>query len=158
MAKELLSRRGVPYVERDVAADPRAAQEVMEISGQMGVPVIKVDGQVMVGFDARRLEQLISGSTGQARPSFGLKIADASKIAMRQGAIPVFGAYVGGVREGSSAAKAGLRAGDIITEINMQPVSNANDLERVLKNLQPGSRVTLIFLRGDKTLRAEVTV
>ena len=130
----------------------------MQLTGQMGVPVIRVGGEVMVGFDARRLEQLIAASgQAQARPSFGLKIADASKITMRQG-IPIFGAYVGGVRESSPAARAGLRAGDIITEINMQPVSSADDLERVLKNLTSGGHVTLIFLRGNQTLRAEVTV
>lgn len=159
MAKEFLSQRGVPFTEYDVSVDQRAAQEMVQLTGQMGVPVIRVDGQAMVGFDARRLEQLLAASgQAQARPSFGLKIADASKIAMRQGTIPVFGAYVGGVREGSPSARAGLRAGDIVTEINMQPVANANDLERVLKNLTPGGRVTVIFLRGNSKLRAEVTV
>lgn len=133
----------------------------MQLTGQMGVPVIRVDGQTMVGFDARRLEQLISASgqgQAQTRPSFGLKVADASKITMKQGSIPVFGAYVGGVREGSPASRAGLRTGDIITEINMRPVSNADDLERVLKNLTPGGRVALVFLRGNQKLRSEVTV
>ncbi len=110
MAKEYLSQRGVPFTEHDVSVDRQAAQEMMQLTGQMGVPVIRVDGQTMVGFDARRLEQLIStAGSAQARPSFGLKIADASKISMRQSGIPVFGAYVGGVREGSPAARAGLR-------------------------------------------------
>jgi len=52
----------VKYVEKDVSVDSRAAQEMVDRSGQMGVPVITVDGQVIVGFDARRLEQAVAAS------------------------------------------------------------------------------------------------
>ena len=58
-AKEFLKRQGVRFVEKNVAADRRAATEMIRLSGQQGVPVITVDGQVVVGFDQPRLRQLL---------------------------------------------------------------------------------------------------
>ncbi|NIV28655.1 MAG: NrdH-redoxin, partial [Anaerolineae bacterium] len=53
-AKQFLAQQGVPFVEKNVAADRRAATEMVRLSGQQGVPVITVDGQVVVGFDQPR--------------------------------------------------------------------------------------------------------
>lgn len=58
MAKEFLSQKGVPYIERDVVKDDRAMEELSEL-GHMTTPVITVDGEVVVGFDRRRLEELL---------------------------------------------------------------------------------------------------
>jgi alkyl hydroperoxide reductase subunit F len=58
MAKAFLERYGVPYESIDVGADPKAAKKMIEISGQRGVPVIVVDQEVIVGFDAPRLNEL----------------------------------------------------------------------------------------------------
>ncbi len=49
-----------------MAEDRAAAEEMVRISGQRGVPVIVIDGQVVVGFDRPRLEQLLS--KGPASP------------------------------------------------------------------------------------------
>jgi len=57
--KEFLSQKGVSFVERDVATDEQAMQELVEL-GYMTTPVIVVDGEVVVGFDKKRLEQLLS--------------------------------------------------------------------------------------------------
>lgn len=43
-----------------MAADRDKAKEMIEKSGQMGVPVIIIDDQIVVGFDQRRLEELLS--------------------------------------------------------------------------------------------------
>lgn len=45
-----------------MAADPNAAMEMVRLSGQRGVPVIVVDGQVVVGFNRARLEELVGGA------------------------------------------------------------------------------------------------
>ncbi|HEX9015593.1 MAG TPA: hypothetical protein VF960_06270, partial [Chloroflexota bacterium] len=66
-------------------------------SGQRGVPVITVDDQVVIGFDRPRLETLLA-QRGPVRPSLGISIADASRVAVKAGALPVFGALVGRVR------------------------------------------------------------
>jgi glutaredoxin-like YruB-family protein len=58
-AKEFLSERGVEYTEHDVAEDTQKRQEMVEKTGQMGVPVIVVDDQVMVGFDESKLSELL---------------------------------------------------------------------------------------------------
>ena len=59
MAKDYLSSKGVLYQNLDVSADKDAAEEMVRVSGQMGVPVIVVNGQVMVGFDKSRLDSLL---------------------------------------------------------------------------------------------------
>lgn len=123
----------------------------------MGVPVIVVDGQPIIGFDRARLQSLLSTGNG-GRPRFGLKIADASSITRKQGKIPVFGAIIGQVSTGSLGEKAGLKEGDIITEINANRVNNANDAEKLLAGLNSGSIVTIIFMRGDETRKSEIVV
>ena len=59
-AKEYLSRKGMPYTDYNVAADKEKAKEMIQKSGQMGVPVIVIDDQVVVGFDQARLDTLLA--------------------------------------------------------------------------------------------------
>ena len=54
-AKQFLRERGVPFREVDVSRNASAAQELVRKTGQMGVPVIDVNGTVIVGFDRTRL-------------------------------------------------------------------------------------------------------
>ncbi|HON80761.1 MAG TPA: FAD-dependent oxidoreductase [Methanoregulaceae archaeon] len=58
MVKAFLERQGVDYTSIDVGADKEQAKKMVEISGQYGVPVVTVDGEVIVGFDAQRLNEL----------------------------------------------------------------------------------------------------
>ncbi len=155
MVKEFLSQRGVAFEERDVSRDPSAAQELVKNTGQMGVPVTVINEQAVVGFDRARLEQLLAQSQGGQRPSFGASIADASKITAKQGSGITLGAYIGKVRPDSIAQRIGLAPGDIITELNLQRIANAGDLERALANLNSGSRFSLVLLRGNKTMTTE---
>ena len=60
MAKEFLSQRGIPFTDLDVTKDRQALQDMIKISGGRSVPVIVVCEQVMVGFDAARLEQALN--------------------------------------------------------------------------------------------------
>lgn len=155
MVKEFLAQRGVSFDERDVSRDPSYAQELMNSTGQMGVPVTIINGQVVVGFDRGRLEQLISQTQTGQHPPFGASIADAGKIAAARALGVILGAYVGRVRPGSVAERIGLAPGDVITELNMKPIANAGDLEDALSNLDSGSRFSLVFLRGNDTMTTE---
>ena len=155
MLKEFLSQRGVGFEERDVSRNPTAAQELVNRTGQMGVPVTIIDGQMIVGFDRARLEQVL-GQT--QRPSLGVAVADASKITAKQGTGITLGAYVGKVKQGSLAERVGLISGDIIIEVNMQRISNAEDLNSAISKLSRGSRVSLVMLRGDKQFTTEGTI
>ncbi|VEN73990.1 conserved hypothetical protein [Candidatus Desulfarcum epimagneticum] len=56
MAKEFLSKKGVDFKAFDVTRDPEALKEMKALSGARTVPVISVCGNVMIGFDAKRLE------------------------------------------------------------------------------------------------------
>lgn len=56
MAKDYMDKLGVEYKEEDVERDPAAAQAAVQKSGQMGVPVIDVNGTIILGFDRPRLD------------------------------------------------------------------------------------------------------
>jgi glutaredoxin 3 len=61
--KEFLEERNVQFEDVNVAENLEAAKEMVEKSGQMGVPVIEIDGQIVVGFDKQRLEDLLLKSS-----------------------------------------------------------------------------------------------
>lgn len=55
MAKDFFNEKGVSYTEYDVARDLEKRQEMIQKSGQMGVPVICVGDELIIGFDKERL-------------------------------------------------------------------------------------------------------
>lgn len=57
--KEFLIENEIPFRDVDVSRDRMAALEMVQKSGQMGVPVIDVGGEIVVGFDRRRLSRLL---------------------------------------------------------------------------------------------------
>jgi glutaredoxin len=59
MAKEYLNSKEISYQDIDVSSNQEAAQEMVKISGQMGVPVIVINGEPIVGFDKARIESLL---------------------------------------------------------------------------------------------------
>jgi alkyl hydroperoxide reductase subunit F len=63
MAKAFLDKHDVPYESVDVGEDTDAAEKMIELSGQRGVPVITVDDEVIVGFDSQKLNELFGTST-----------------------------------------------------------------------------------------------
>jgi glutaredoxin 3 len=150
MAKEFLSQKGVPYTEKDVSRDPRAASELQQL-GQRGVPVIMVDGHMVVGFDRPQLERLLPQATiptGAERPRLGASIADAAQHSS-PGSPP--GAYVGRVRPGSPAARAGMQPGDIIVALAGQPTGSAAAVEQILSRLRPQQPVPVRIYRNGRT-------
>ena len=59
MAKEYFKEHNVEYEEKDVAKDLEARKEMVEKSEQLGVPVIDIDGHIVVGFDQEEVAQLL---------------------------------------------------------------------------------------------------
>mgnify|MGYP003395028355 FL=1 len=57
--KQFLKENNILFLERDVSVDKLAADEMVKKSGQMGVPVLDIDGQIAVGFDKDRIKQLL---------------------------------------------------------------------------------------------------
>jgi glutaredoxin-like YruB-family protein len=65
-AKEYLRQRGVSFREVDVSRDPAAARDLLRRTGQLGVPVIEIDGRPVVGFDRPRIDALLGLARGRA--------------------------------------------------------------------------------------------
>lgn len=59
-AKQYFDKLGVSYEERNVEEKPEYMHEAIEKSGQMGIPVIDIDGEVIIGFDRPRIDAAIS--------------------------------------------------------------------------------------------------
>jgi len=59
-AKDYLSQKGIPYVDYNVAQDRDKAKEMIQKSGQMGVPVITIDSEIIVGFNQAQIDKLLS--------------------------------------------------------------------------------------------------
>lgn len=58
--KKFLKEKGVEFVDIDVSADSKALDEMVDKSGQMGVPVVNIDGKIVVGFDRDKILELLN--------------------------------------------------------------------------------------------------
>ncbi len=59
MAKMFLKQHNIAYTEHNVAEDMQAQKEMIEKSKQMGVPVIDINGEIVIGFDKKRMKELL---------------------------------------------------------------------------------------------------
>ena len=59
-AEEFFKENNVQYEEKDVAKDEQARNDMVQKSGQLGVPVIDVGGEIVIGFDESRLKELLN--------------------------------------------------------------------------------------------------
>ena len=60
MLKNYLKQNNIDFQDIDVSADYNAAMEMIKLSGQRGVPVADINGNVVVGFDQGRINQLLN--------------------------------------------------------------------------------------------------
>ncbi len=58
-AKDFFKENNINYTEHDVAMDAEKRQEMIELTGQMGVPVIRIGDDVVIGFDEGKLRELL---------------------------------------------------------------------------------------------------
>ncbi len=58
-AKDFFTANNIAYTEHDVAADAEKRQEMIEMTNQMGVPVIRIGDDVVIGFDEGKLRELL---------------------------------------------------------------------------------------------------
>lgn len=78
MAKDYFKTHNLAYEEFNVAADTDKRKEMVEKSGQLGVPVIDVDGQIMVGFDEESFAELVATPSDTVAQTGGAPVDDAS--------------------------------------------------------------------------------
>lgn len=60
MAKDYFNENSISYTEHDVASDLDKRQEMVDMTGQMGVPVIRIGDDVVVGFDEGKIKELLA--------------------------------------------------------------------------------------------------
>ena len=154
------------FIQTDASINP----------GNSGGPLFDLHGQVIgintainpqgkgIGFaipidevkDA--LPQLIA-SGHVARGQLGVMVQGMDDgIAKALGMDHPHGALVGSVNDGSPAAHAGIKAGDVVTSVDGQDVRHSSDLPRMIASHAPGTHVKLGLLRDGHTLDADVTL
>ena len=57
--KEFLRGNNISFEDIDVSSDPAAGQKIIEKSGQMGVPVLDIDNEIIVGFDKQKIARAL---------------------------------------------------------------------------------------------------
>ena len=57
---EYLTKNNIQYQEIDVSENEKELEKMVAISGQMGVPVIDINGDVVIGFDKERIDELLN--------------------------------------------------------------------------------------------------
>ena len=130
-----------------------AAVEMIRRSGQQGVPVVATDDEVIVGFDQIRLARLADRHAGPKRPPLGVMAADAADYLARHPEDPAAkagisaGVYVGKIRPGTVAERAGVKPGDVVTGLAGKRVRTMSDLDRLIDAVRPGEEVTVSFWR-----------
>ena len=159
----------LPLIQTDVAVNP----------GNSGGPLINMRGEVIginsqiysrsggymgISFavpidEAMRVAQQLKTIGRVVRGRIGVQIGEVTKeVAESLGLPRAQGALVARVEPGSPAEKAGLEAGDIITQFNGTTIEKSGDLPRLVGNTKPGSNSTVTVLRKGSKRDLPVTV
>ena len=100
------------------------------------------------------VEQMLAGDT-PTHARLGITVSD---VEQQPGDLPPEGAQVQEVSTGSTAAEAGLRAGDVITRLDDTVITGADSLVATIRSYRPGDEVTLSYRRGDEELRTTLAL
>jgi len=163
------SQQYVPFIQTDVAIN----------RGNSGGPLLNTRGEV-VGVNS----QIFSNSGGYMGVSFAIPIEvamnavrqlrDSGKVVRGQLGVRIqdvrrerlaglgldrpVGAFVDSVENGSAAARAGIRPGDVITAFNGRPIGRSAELPPLVGVMPPGSRATVTLIRDRKPRDVVVTL
>jgi glutaredoxin-like YruB-family protein len=150
-AKMFFNRGNVRFIEIDVSRDQQAAIDMVNLSGQQGVPVIVIDGQVVLGFDQPAIVQHLQQRATHP-PRLGVAVADARQIAAKKGMQLPDGAYVGRVTVASTAAYAGVHVRDVIVQLAGQAVRTDQDVHRLMAQTQYNQALEMRIWRNGQVV------
>lgn len=137
----------MPYEERDVSRDHAAAEEMVRRTGQMGVPVTSLGGEMVVGFDRPRLERIIQRLQAAPKPAtLGAAVKDA----------PGGGVLVGTVHVGTPAERGGLKPGDVIVAVDGTPLAGVDALAQSVQAARARGSATLTVRRAGTPLHLRI--
>lgn len=131
----------------------RATDDAHRVSAAGAARVVELARQVILGMDAR--DEPLTFVRASAPPP----VARGSGSNVYFGSVPdmagsdVQGLRLSGVRAGSPADSAGLRAGDVIVEFDGKPVTDLQSYSEALYGKQPGDIVEIVAMRGDGRIR-----
>lgn len=74
MANHYFKGKGLEFEDIDVSVDREAAQEMIEKSGQMGIPVIEIDDELVIGFDQPKIEEIINRKSKMGKQKTNTKV------------------------------------------------------------------------------------
>lgn len=155
-----LDQRGVTYTKRDVLTDPSATAILFGRLGRVTTPVVQIGERLLVGNDPVQLARFLPRE-GEDEPtvSFGAAVRSVTaQIAAEKGLPAPYGVEVGSVREGSPAEQAGIRPGDLITEIGPYTINGgADQFRRAVALRRPGDTMALSLWRDGATTEAVVS-
>lgn len=160
----------IPVIQTDAAINPgNSGGALLDIQGRLiGINVAIAGtgnsgsgqaGSIGVGFAlpsnlAKRVSNEIIATGSASHGRLGATVADQ---AAQRGSTQV-GALLGSVTQGSAAAKAGLKKGDIVIEFNGTPITGASDLTAAVRTEPAGGKATIIYLRNGKQSSVTVTL
>ncbi len=162
-----------PAIQTDAAINP----------GNSGGPLVNLAGQVVGINSSIRSSSDIGGEGGSIGLGFAIPISKVLPVVdqLRNSQTPtharlgitvsdkgsstdptdnglISGAGVEEVTPGSAGEKAGLKAGDVVTKVDDEPISSSESLVATIRGYRPGDQVTLTVLRGGKTLTVPATL
>jgi putative serine protease PepD len=100
------------------------------------------------------VEQMLAGDT-PTHARLGITVSD---VEQQPGDLPPEGAQVQEVSDGSTAAEAGLRNGDVITRLDDTVITGSDSLVATIRSYRPGDEVTLTYRRGDEELQTTLVL
>ena len=163
------SRHLQDFIQTDAAINPgNSGGALVDIEGRLvgiNTAIISPSGgnngigfAVPINIARHVLESLVIGGT-VTRAYLGIAPQDIDANLARQFNLPgQSGALVGDVMDGTPAAKAGLKSGDVITAVNGRNIADAHDLQLTVSQLAPGSLATLKIIRSGLAKAVSVTL
>ena len=164
----------VSAVQTDAAINPgNSGGALVNCGGQLiGVPSAGAtapsergassSGSIGLGFAipvdlAKAVSDEIISTGSVTHAYFGIQVIPVPEAAAHRAGVPQ-GLYVAGVAPGGPSADAGLQMGDIITEINGQPATSADQLAAITITKREGDTVTVTYVRNGKSTTTKVTL
>jgi len=168
---QMSGKRVRGYIQTDAKINP----------GNSGGPLVNLEGEVVgvntliqvgaggaYGFaipvnEVRRVAQVLVKEGRMRYPYLGLLLTDVKDLDEGQKAKlgkapPPQGAFVAELTPGGPAGKAGIRPGDVITNVNNQQIKGAGDVVDYVSNQNIGTKVTLHFVRDGKPAQTQVAL
>ncbi|WP_426515499.1 S1C family serine protease [Diaminobutyricibacter sp. McL0618] len=133
-----------------------AIATVPNSAGQTGGGSVGIGFAIPADFAQAIVDQIIA--TGKVTyPYFGISVAPLPPAAAQELKVPG-GLYVFSVVEGGPAAQAGLKEGDVITEVNGHPATSVDVLTQTVMTTKAGQTVPVTYVRDGQTHTAQVTL